>query len=89
MKRTLVTARLLVLLPLLLFLLLTAGSLGCKAAALPLSAPVAAVMAEEGLTAVSYTHLDVYKRQVGDGAVHFNRIAKRKENKQDGRRFDF
>ena len=25
----------------------------------------------------------------GDGAVHFNRIAKRKENKQDGRRFDF
>ena len=50
MKRTLVTARLLVLLPLLLFLLLTAGSLGCKAAALPLSAPVAAAMAEEGLT---------------------------------------
>lgn len=26
---------------------------------------------------------------LGDGAVHFNRIAKRKENKQDGRRFDF
>ena len=44
MKRTLVTA---LLLP---FFLLTVGSLGCKAAALPLSAPVAAVMAEEGLT---------------------------------------
>jgi len=50
MKRTLVTARLPLLLPLLLLLLLTAGSLGCKAAALPLSAPVAAAMAEEGLT---------------------------------------
>ncbi len=44
MKRTLVTA---LLLP---FFLLTVGSLGCKAAALPLSAPVAAAMAEEGLT---------------------------------------
>ena len=50
MKRTLVTARLPLLLPLLLLLLLTAGSLGCKAAALPPSGPVAAVMAEEGLT---------------------------------------
>lgn len=55
MKRTLVTARLPLLLPLLLLLLLTAGSLGCQAAALPPSASVAAVMAEEGLSSTQET----------------------------------
>ena len=68
MKRTLVTARLPLLLPLLLLLLLTAGSLGCKAAALPLSAPVAAAMAEEGLTVNPSTiqHFSVRK----NGTTH-------------------
>lgn len=62
MKRTLVTA---LLLP---FFLLTVGSLGCKAAALPLSAPVAAAMAEEGLTVNPSTiqHFSVRK----NGTTH-------------------
>lgn len=57
MKRTLVTA---LLLP---FFLLTVGSLGCKAAALPLSAPVAAAMAEEGLSSTQQSAC--YSQQVG------------------------
>ena len=57
MKRTLVTA---LLLP---FFLLTVGSLGCKAAALPLSAPVAAVMAEEGLSSTQQSAC--YSQQAG------------------------
>lgn len=69
MKRILVTARLPLLLPLLL-LLLTAGSLGCQAAALPLSAPVAAVMAEEGLSSTQQSACysqenSCYSQQVG------------------------
>ena len=62
MKRTLVTA---LLLP---FFLLTVGSLGCKAAALPLSGPVAAAMAEEGLTVNPSTiqHFSVRK----NGTTH-------------------
>lgn len=59
MKRTLVTA---LLLP---FFLLTVGSLGCKAAALPLSAPVAAAMAEEGLTVNPSTIQHFYVRKNG------------------------
>ena len=57
MKRTLVTA---LLLP---FFLLTVGSLGCKAAALPLSAPVAAAMAEEGLSSTQQSAC--YSQQAG------------------------
>ena len=57
MKRTLVTALLLS------FFLLTVGSLGCKAAALPLSAPVAAAMAEEGLSSTQQSAC--YSQQAG------------------------